>query len=227
MVSPLRRLLRRIRHKRLHRAKIQIKWVELGSDYGGWPVAVEHLPARPVVYSFGVGEDISFDLAIIDRFDAIVHAFDPTPRSQGWLSRQTLPAGFQFHPIGIAGEDGSVEFFPPADGGHVSFSNAPSAAQVADPIVAEVCAIDTIARRLDDMLPDILKMDVEGFEYEVVKSLVRTDIRPTQLLIEFHHGMYKSTDQDTLDAVASLEAIGYRVFFVSDSGREYGLLRAG
>lgn len=227
MVSPLRRLLRRLRHKRLHRPQIQVNWIELGSDYGGWPIATEHLPERPIIYSFGVGEDVSFDLAVIERFGAIVHAFDPTPRSQTWLSRQILPAEFHFHPIGIAGEDGRVEFFPPEHSEHVSFSNAPTASQATEPIMAEVCTLGTIIERLGGAPPDVLKMDIEGFEYDVIKNLGESPVRPRQLLIEFHHGMYKSTDQDTLDAVATLEEIGYHVFFVSDTGREYGLLRTG
>jgi len=36
--------------------------------------------ATAVVYSLGIGEDISFDLALIEKYGARVHAFDPTPK---------------------------------------------------------------------------------------------------------------------------------------------------
>jgi hypothetical protein len=91
------------------------------------------LPERPLVYSFGVGEDATFDLGVIEKFGATVHAFDPTPRSSAWVERQSLPSQFIFHPVGIGGEDGTAEFYPPERDEHVSFSNAPSARQTALP----------------------------------------------------------------------------------------------
>jgi FkbM family methyltransferase len=225
LVRLLKRAVRRIRSNRLHAPEIRADWVELGSDYGGWPVIPSRLPERPLVYSFGVGDDISFDLAMIGRYSAQVHAFDPTPRSQRWVAGQTLPETFHFHSLGIGGRDGTAEFFPPVEDGHVSFSNAPSAAQTGTPVSAEILSLGTImARRGHDRI-DVLKMDIEGFEYEVIEDIAKGDIRPGHVLVEFHHGMYRSTDRDTLDAVSTLRAAGYRLFFVSDTGREYGFIR--
>ena len=36
-----------------------------GSEYGGWDVVVTGLNAGSVVYSFGVGEDASFDVSSV------------------------------------------------------------------------------------------------------------------------------------------------------------------
>ena len=78
----------------------------LGSDYGRWGVCAERLDSRSVVYRFGVGADVSFDLALIQRWDLHVHAFDPTPRSIAWVRRQKLPEPFHFHELGLADYDG-------------------------------------------------------------------------------------------------------------------------
>ena len=51
----------------------------LGSVYGGWKVPVDILSRNPMVYSLGIGDDMTFDLAVIERLDAEVFAFDPTP----------------------------------------------------------------------------------------------------------------------------------------------------
>ena len=53
----------------------------IGSDYGGCLVPRDFLTANSVCYCVGVGEDITFDLGLIDRFGCEVYAFDPTPRS--------------------------------------------------------------------------------------------------------------------------------------------------
>src|SRR5436305_14661221 len=62
-------------------AQIRCERLYLGNERARWCVCPTNLSADSVVYSFGIGEDISFDLQLIDRFAVKVHAFDPTPRS--------------------------------------------------------------------------------------------------------------------------------------------------
>ncbi len=55
--------------------------VRLGSPHAGWDVEVVGIDQDSVVYSFGVGEDVSFDLDLISRCGCTIHAFDPTPKA--------------------------------------------------------------------------------------------------------------------------------------------------
>src|SRR5262245_49383259 len=68
-----------------------------GSDYGGWDVVATNICADSIVYSFGVGEDASFDMALIERFGLTIHAFDPTPKSIEWAKRQGFSDRFVMH----------------------------------------------------------------------------------------------------------------------------------
>jgi hypothetical protein len=43
-------------------------------------------------------------------------------------------------------------------------------------------------------------------------------------MIEFHHGMYGYRPVDTKKALATLSKLGYRRYYVSDTGRELGFL---
>ena len=62
--------------------------------------------------------------------------------------------------------------------------------------------------------------------YSVIEDLVSGNIRPELLLIEFHHGMYEGVTADnTIQSVMLLVEAGYAIFYVSDSGQEYGLLK--
>jgi len=58
---------------------------------------------------------------------------------------------------------------------------------------------------------DMLKLDIEGAEYEVLEALCASgEIRRTrQLAVEFHHGWTDRTLQDTDKCVAQLEARGF------------------
>ena len=54
----------------------------LGTVYGGHSVLTSVVDKAPVLYSFGVGEDISFDLAMMQRFDLNLRVRPYTPGSQ-------------------------------------------------------------------------------------------------------------------------------------------------
>jgi hypothetical protein len=47
----------------------------LGNDYGGFYISPLHLKTiNPLVYSFGIGEDVSFDREIMEKYGAEVWA---------------------------------------------------------------------------------------------------------------------------------------------------------
>ena len=59
---------------------LQITNRKFGMDCS-WVLATDLLNKESIVYSFGIGKEISFDLAIIEEFGLSVNAFDPTPNS--------------------------------------------------------------------------------------------------------------------------------------------------
>lgn len=224
----MRRFLRRLRAQskgiRLHGAELKRSYKVYGTSYGGWPALDQSLSADSIVYSFGLGEDISFDTEIIRNFGCSVWGFDPTPKSVEWMARQRLPPQFNFKSVGLAAKEGEIEFFPPADSKHVSYSVAPGKEQRQPSVRAPVQPLAAIMRDLGHNAVDLLKMDIEGFEYEVIPDLIRGQIRPKQLLVEFHHQMYNICNEQTCEAVDKLKGYGYGLFYVSDGGREYGFV---
>lgn len=213
--------LQRFLRPPLHRPDVDLPFRFLGTEYGGWPLLAS-TQRGAVVYSFGIGEDISFDLGAIECFGCFVSGFDPTPTSVAWVKTQTLPEQFTFHPIGIAAQNGEAEFFPPAIEGHVSFSANPSKARAGESVKAPVMRLETIFSRFNYPPPVILKMDIEGFEYDVIPDIMDGSLRPKQFLVEFHHDLYGFQKDDTLLAVEKLRSAGYKIFYVATSGREYG-----
>ncbi len=67
-------------------------------------------------------------------------------------------------------------------------------------------------------------MDIEGSEYEVIESLARTDIRPIQLLVEFHHRFPGVGLKETQRSLKQLREMGYKLFSVSDRAEEFGFV---
>jgi FkbM family methyltransferase len=224
-VGPLYRTINRIRGTRLDDPAVRRNVSIIGSDYGAWGVDLGLLGPKSVVYSIGVGEDITFDLGLIEAVNCDVHAFDPTPIAVDWIADQSLPSKFHFHAIGLSAVDEEAEFqVPPKKGWH-SFSAAsePGAEQVGS-VKCPVRRLSTLMSLLGHDHLDLVKMDIEGFEYSVLSDLISTSIRPKMLLVEFHHGCYGIPAEKTRSAVSQLLDYGYTIFWVSDVGREYGFL---
>ena len=221
----LRRMGRALQGRDLfRRAQVKLPTVRHGSGYGGWRIYPDPLDEESVVYSFGIGEDISFDLSLIETYGVQVHAFDPTPKSLAWLAEQKLPQEMHVHDFGVADFDGTAAFAAPEDPAHVSYSlrRAPGSADVAE---GRVYRLRTIMERLGHTHVDLLKMDIEGAEYDVLQDLVDSRVDVRQLLVEFHHRFEQIGVEQTRAALAALNANGYRIFSVSPSGEEYSLIR--
>lgn len=216
---------RRFHGRPRHGNEVSAKSIFLGTEYGGYAVLPDLVPKGALVYSAGIGEDISFDRALIDRFGCIVHGFDPTPRSLAWLATQELPPGFSVHGYGIAGYDGTASFAPPKNPAHVSHSTL--AGHDGERIEFPVKRLRTVLGELGHERLDILKLDIEGSEYEVLDDLLATVPLPRQLMVEFHHGVAGVPLERTEASLDKLRSAGYRVFDARVSGREFSLVLQG
>ena len=84
-------------------------------------------------------------------------------------------------------------------------------------------SIQVMTTSLDEILEyagrkecDILKMDIEGAEYEVINHLASSGglHKVKQLLVEFHHGWTSYTKQDTLDSVSLIQKSGFELIHI-------------
>jgi FkbM family methyltransferase len=217
--APLARLAHRARHRGLpwrRDARLPIEW--LGTPYGGFPAWVEPLGPGSVVYSAGVGEDASFDRALLAR-GVELHAFDPTPRSIAWVAAHDWPEGFHFHPVGVAVHDGSARFFAPEDPSWVSHSVLPR--EGAASIEVPVKRLVTLAAELGHARLALLKLDVEGAEYEILPDLLASGPPVDQLLVEFHHRFPGVGIERTRAAIAALREAGFAFVACSRSLEEW------
>jgi FkbM family methyltransferase len=197
----------------------------LGTAYGGWCICPEKITPASILYSLGVGEDISFDLAMIDRFHLQIYAFDPTPRSIEWMKSQKVPEQFHFFDYGIASFDGSAMFYPRKDTQEGSYSMLQRRKRKTEGIELSFHRLKTVMHELGHEKIDILKMDIEGAEYDVLDDLLAASISVDQLLVEFHHKRFKNVGVlDTRRAIKKLQKNNFRIFSVSPRQREFSFI---
>lgn len=89
--SIIRRLAKRfLSPRRWIRSRVQLsnpRLVRLGTEYGGWTVLADGDLFGHYAILCGAGEDISFDIALSERFGCEVIIVDPTPRAVSYFER--------------------------------------------------------------------------------------------------------------------------------------------
>jgi len=208
----------------LLKPELSIATKRIGSPYGGWIVAAEALgnARNPVVLSFGLGDDISFDEEMIRNYGACVYGFDPTPASLSWIAAHGKPSNMQVFPIGIAAFDGEQKFSLSKRETRGNFSSRETAGIT---VGCKVMRYRSILANLELQHVDVLKLDVEGSEYDVIPDIITSPIQPVQLLVEFHHRIHNIHVADTRRSIKVIKQAGFSLFAVSPGGQELSFIR--
>jgi hypothetical protein len=187
----------RVLRQRLQRAPrhdVQIALPKL--ELAGAVVSPDLLHEKSVVYSVSPDPVSAFDRALIEHFGCTVHTLKYTPRTA--RSRDdTLPL-------------------------HIA-SRASKALEPAAPELWVLARMQRSMRQLDQSHIDLLRLDLEGAEYEAIDALAQTALRPCQLVVDFHHHMPHCSFTQTERALTQLNDMGYRIFDCHASGQEYSL----
>jgi len=224
--SKLRILSRKIRgkHLEIHKmANCPFSWY--GTHYGGFYVNSKLINSNSIIYSFGIGEDISFDLSLIEKHGCNVFGFDPTPKSIDWINNQKIPENFHFYDYGLSNETGTIGFYLPKNVKHVSGSLIVNGnVNMNDTIHVPVKKFSDILLELNHDPIDLLKMDIEGTEYDVLEDILLTNVMIKQFAIEFHHRFIKRGARKTKKAIKLLSEYDYEVFAWADSLEEISFI---
>lgn len=205
-------------------AKMIKKWY--GNTYGGFFIHPDILNEHSIVYSIGIGEDVSFDLDLIKNHNCEVFAYDPTPKAIEWISQQNILPGLHFFPYGIGARDCESIFYLPKNKSHISGSIIPTdVIDRQDKIIVQLFRLKTLMEMNGHSHIDVLKLDIEGAEYEVIEEILKSNVSIDQILVEFHHRFLIHGKRRTLQLLKLLNQNNYKVFGVSEQNSEVSLVR--
>lgn len=204
--------------------KFRVDMSLITQDYSGWKLVPSLINENDIVYSVGICDDIAFDLDIINKKKVQLFAFDPTPYSVQWVAKQILPSKFNFFPWAAAGIDGKFFLYPRVNKygkkSDVMYTFHNQEEERDDGVSVDAFTFESMAKKLGHYKIDLLKIDIEGAEYEFLNTLLSSSMRPKQLLVEFHHRFEGIGKNKTIHAVNSLREEGYLIINISVTGRE-------
>lgn len=196
----------------------------VGSGGSAWCLIGSILETRttPVLFSGGVGKNISFELEFARRFRGRVYLYDPSPT--GVKTAELIPAEspIEFYPKGLAGSAGRIEFETPKNPDEGSWT-APGGGSGKFEAFDTLSLVQEISGGGYSHV-DVVKLDIEGFEYDVIEKLLEADhIVVDQIAVEFHD-FFPSVDKSKSIALRKrLRDAGYRCFYKSKY--DFGFVR--
>jgi FkbM family methyltransferase len=171
-----------------------------------------------IVYSGGVGKDISFEMALANEYAAKIFLFDPSPTGKETIKSLDLPSNVRFYPLGLAGSDGASSFAPPVRPKEGSYRLGNE-----NGIEFGCRSLSSLLRENGHTRIELLKIDIEGFEYEIIDDIVANKLDIRQITVEFHDFYPDISKGKTRRAIGLLKKNGYRLFH--KRGQDYSFVK--
>lgn len=204
-----------------HRIQVACPMELIGQGNDAWVVSPATLRESAVVYSLGVGNEVGFDLALVERYGVEVFAFDPSPTAIAFVASRRLPARFHFIERGIADFDGLASFYHRGGKQYGLHHLGVDGRCIELPVQRLASAMNALGHRAIDLL----KINIEGGEYAVIRDLLVSNVPVRQIVVEFHHRFPGYSLAQTKEAVRGLIAGGYWIFYIAENGKEYSFMK--
>ena len=211
---------------------------KLGTNYGGWIIPTNaKLNEHSIVYSGGVGEDISFDLALNTKYGCHMYLIDPTQKSvahfnevkEFYSNKKQFTGGIQsdyiscinklkpnfakftYLNIGINDKPDVLKFYKQSNPNYVSQSIIPGMFTDKYDIV-NVDSIKNIMKSQNHTHIDLLKLDIEGAEVAALNQMLDDNIYPDILCVEFDLKLKKKDTSNSTDRLLERLKQFYTIF---------------
>jgi len=148
-----------------------------------------------------------------------IYAFEPSPTNMKTLKTNialnSLDNIFTTYPYGVGSKSADQEFFLMSKGNMSSF-----VPRKEDNIIKKVGTVNIKVVSLDDFFGinsvkiDYVRMDVEGFEFEVIKGMegiLTAEISPKGLFIEVHSELLNNMGSSCKEFIEHMVKMGYEI----------------
>jgi FkbM family methyltransferase len=175
-----------------------------------WHCDTKNLTKDSVILCAGVGGAITFERELARKIGCNILLLDPSPTGIQTMSRiENQTPYIEFMPIGLAAKDGKIGFSKPDNLAEGSWKV--SSVSVDDYFSCRSVSSLMLERKFTQI--DLLKIDIEGFEYEVIDEIIDSKLNVKQICVEFHDSSIiniKKSRYDMFRYVKKIRANGYK-----------------
>jgi FkbM family methyltransferase len=216
--------------------------INLGNYNANWKII--DLPDEDdgIILSLGLGEEMSFDLDLVRKYNREIYIFDPTPRAinhyqnvmkmidndviydekYNYNLKNLSSKNFNLIKKAAWNKTGKVKFYSPKNIEHVSHSIVNFQNNYSnDTDFIEVDTVDfrellQLCKNKDKNIA-LLKMDIEGAEIEVLEHMISLKIFPKQIALEYDELNFptKFGIQRVKSSIQNLKDHGYSLVWSS------------
>jgi FkbM family methyltransferase len=188
----------------------------IGSEYGGKYIMPSLIGEKSTIITCGVGEDITFNEEMNNRFGCYSVGVDPTIKSWNYIETEKSHLHyFKLIKKALWKNNDIIKLHKNVNPNWVSESIfAEHNAAGEDTHDAETITIPELLDRYLDV--SVLSLDIEGAEFEIIMSLNKLEV--PQVVIEFHHFCCREkTIKDTETCLRKMNRLGYEAWFQRDT----------
>ena len=167
-----------------------------GSNYGGWTVETDLISDNDLILAAGIGGDISFEQGLFNHNNTLkFFGYDPNTGGQNFLNKtasKELLSSYSFHCKAVAAKSGSFKTF--------------------DNITCDAHGFQELISHIGF---SVVKLDIEGSEYECINSVTDWGSTIKQVAVEFHHWVpsFNKTIEDTHYSIDKLTKDGFKLVY--------------
>jgi FkbM family methyltransferase len=195
-------------HKIIYRLlKNEMPIIRVGGK-AAWNLDIRGLNSKSFVISAGAGHDISFELELVSRTGCRLVLLDPSPTGCETVSKVQLPSAMIFEPVALSDRVGRILLAKPLKDSEGSWRIPTDGNGDEMPCTM----ISEIMMQYSVEVLDLLKIDIEGFEYQVLEDIIRRQVPVRQICVEIHEGWeFKKTHLDRWVLIWKLHRSGFRL----------------
>jgi FkbM family methyltransferase len=186
---------------------IRCEMVRVGAD-AAWYIKEGTVGSQSFVISGGAGHDISFELQLVEETGCHLILLDPSPTGRATVRKFDLPTGIVFEPSALFDHHGGISMAQPLNPSEGSWRIDTGGTGDIMPSTT----IEQLMKRHGVKEVDLLKLDIEGFEYPVLLDALYKMLPIKQICVEIHQGPeFGATRGDRWALIIRLLRAGYRL----------------
>ena len=176
---------------------------------------------KSVIVDVGCANDADFSKHMMGKYGLRAYGVDPTRKHRGELKQLEEKTNGQFKHLqyAVTAKDGKLTFHESAENqsGSILDDHSNVMRDTIKTYDVESISLSTLMKYIEAPQVDLLKLDLEGAEYELLRNVSKEDLGPfRQLFIEFHHHNTSYTTADTQKLVDEICSLGYTAFSFDD-----------